>query len=511
MDLMNAMIVPAAKEAPRSSAPRRKDQDEPEPMVSFPTMLEQSARLEKAPRAKGDAPGTESSTQKPAESASRNVPGESMTDTGTETGVPADKPATLAPAAAQVAPEGPVLAAEPLPVGSQGTAATTEINAAPETPSGEADISIPTPENSTQVSVEAPPADAGDAAETTGKTSATGGEPMAVAGNSSAKEGESAAAGPEVPPALKAVQEESVQDLEIPEESEVMETDAPAKTVEKAETAARTAPIPESESDSDTDENMEIETEESVVKMSAAEGGEMTGENPEDAEDPQTDGEAKADSAVMESNRQASLIHAQRSYQQPQASQPQQEPKVTLADLDLDSGSLDSFLSRDGQSAALSSLTSQRNTPQIKSAIHSQVSRSVVEHLRTEMAGEKITLRLNPEELGQVEINFHALDDKLTISMSAEGRHAEKALQEGSRELADHISEKTGRFNLVEVRVETRQQQQGRQENRPQDDGRERNRQQQDTQQQGHQGRQGHHSSAHTTGAGEWAAFHLGG
>lgn len=217
---------------------------------------------------------------------------------------------------------------------------------------------------------------------------------------------------------------------------------------------------------------------------------------------------------------------ARQSYQQTQIPVDKIDGEITLADLDLSSGDgFQSLNSRDSMFSTLMSLGRQ-DTHAIAADIRTQVAQNVLNHLQEDLSGEKLTLKLNPGNLGQVEVQFQAVDDKLNIVMSADGERAEKALQEGTRELADSIGEKSSRFNVVDVRVDgrstepgrqdTRQQDTRQQDTRQQDSGqqdsrRERDSEQQQQQQNQQQGLHQQHNHPHQTGAGEWAAFHLGG
>ena len=67
-----------------------------------------------------------------------------------------------------------------------------------------------------------------------------------------------------------------------------------------------------------------------------------------------------------------------------------------------------------------------------------------------------MTLLLNPEHLGQVEIQFTGRDDQLSVVIQASGKEAEQALRDGVKELADGIVERTGRWQQVDIRIENK-------------------------------------------------------
>ncbi|MCP4293659.1 MAG: flagellar hook-length control protein FliK [bacterium] len=203
----------------------------------------------------------------------------------------------------------------------------------------------------------------------------------------------------------------------------------------------------------------------------------------------------------------SSLANAEKSYQQQShASVQDSVNKVTPSMMNKDSGSLDSG---NPESESLNKLLStDRGLQSVHRNIRSQVLNRVVEHLKTEMSEEKLVIRLNPGKLGPVEIQFQSLDDNLSIVMNTNHQEAENALKEGARELADSISEKSSRWQVVDVRVETRSQDQSRQENRDPEKKDKQNKEQDAHQQQEHRQNK---QQDHNLGAGEWAAFHLGG
>ncbi len=200
--------------------------------------------------------------------------------------------------------------------------------------------------------------------------------------------------------------------------------------------------------------------------------------------------------------------NAQKNYQQPAATTDQGAiAKPTLADLNLDSGSMESKEQNEQSIARILSSMNDTTSP-VKRSIRGQILSGVVEHLQEEISKEKLTIRLNPEKLGQVEILFKTQGDQLNITINSSGREAEQAIKEGTKELAENIADRSQRWNLVDIRVENRSQdQQSKQESR-QDERREKQNKGEHQQQEGHRSHRDHNQE---TEASEWAAFHLGG
>ncbi len=89
---------------------------------------------------------------------------------------------------------------------------------------------------------------------------------------------------------------------------------------------------------------------------------------------------------------------------------------------------------------------------------------------------QTLTLQLEPEHLGKVEVRLVARGNQLSIRLLAENREAETALRHNLKELTDGIQERTGKYQQVEVRVELKSQDESGQKNTdqktPQDDSR---------------------------------------
>ncbi len=71
---------------------------------------------------------------------------------------------------------------------------------------------------------------------------------------------------------------------------------------------------------------------------------------------------------------------------------------------------------------------------------------------------QTLTLKLDPEHLGRVEVRLQAKGDQLSVRLLADNREAETALRQNIKELTDAIQEKTGKYQQVDVRVELKSQ-----------------------------------------------------
>ncbi len=89
-------------------------------------------------------------------------------------------------------------------------------------------------------------------------------------------------------------------------------------------------------------------------------------------------------------------------------------------------------------------------------SIRAQVAEQLVRIGVDPRAEQKLAIRLQPENLGQVDAEFRASDDRLTVVLRTETVEAAQALRTGARELGEAIADRSGRFQHVEVRVEVR-------------------------------------------------------
>jgi len=98
--------------------------------------------------------------------------------------------------------------------------------------------------------------------------------------------------------------------------------------------------------------------------------------------------------------------------------------------------------------------------------IRGQVIRELSSQMDGRIGQEKITLTLNPEKLGQVEIQFLAKDNELNVVITASNSEAEQVLREGVKELSEGIADKSGRWNQVDIKVDQRGQDQDKNDNK---------------------------------------------
>jgi len=70
---------------------------------------------------------------------------------------------------------------------------------------------------------------------------------------------------------------------------------------------------------------------------------------------------------------------------------------------------------------------------------------------------QTLTVNLEPEHLGRVEIRLLAKGDHLSVRLMAANPEAESALRENIKDLAEAIQVRTGRYQQMEVRVELRE------------------------------------------------------
>ena len=98
--------------------------------------------------------------------------------------------------------------------------------------------------------------------------------------------------------------------------------------------------------------------------------------------------------------------------------------------------------------------------------IRSQVLHQLSSTMDGRIGSEKVTLQLNPEKLGLVEIQFLAKGDELNIVITASSNESEQALREGIKELADGLVDKSGRWQHVDIKVDQRGQDQDKNDSR---------------------------------------------
>ena len=70
---------------------------------------------------------------------------------------------------------------------------------------------------------------------------------------------------------------------------------------------------------------------------------------------------------------------------------------------------------------------------------------------------QTLTVNLEPEHLGRVEVRLLAKGDHLSVRLMASNPEAESALRENIKDLTEAIQVRTGRYQQMEVRVELRE------------------------------------------------------
>lgn len=153
-----------------------------------------------------------------------------------------------------------------------------------------------------------------------------------------------------------------------------------------------------------------------------------------------------------------------------------QTPAETVAALTAESAA-------EGKSVNSEKVSTGADTPAATTRrIHGQVVTHLNRHLGQVVGHEKVTIKLNPESLGQIELNFEGREDRLSVVITATTSEANAALHENLKDLTERIVDRSSRFSHVEVRVELRdgaatrpdgkpdQKQEGRQDQRRQQD-----------------------------------------
>jgi flagellar hook-length control protein FliK len=154
-------------------------------------------------------------------------------------------------------------------------------------------------------------------------------------------------------------------------------------------------------------------------------------------------------------------------------------------------------VTRSGESQFSTPAAQPATDPVLARNIRQQVVRQFSSQLANVAGQEKITIKLNPESLGQIELNFEARDDNLKVVITANTHEAEGAMRESLKELTDRIVERSSRFSHVDVRVEVREgndtrhdSKQDQKQDGKQDQKRDQGRQENNQGGQGHQGQQ---------------------
>jgi hypothetical protein len=90
----------------------------------------------------------------------------------------------------------------------------------------------------------------------------------------------------------------------------------------------------------------------------------------------------------------------------------------------------------------------------IPAEIGSRLAAEIAAHYSDRNGIQTLTLKLESEHLGQVDVRLDAKGDHLTVRLLAATRESEAALRENIKELGEAIQKRTSRFQQVEVRVD---------------------------------------------------------
>jgi len=120
--------------------------------------------------------------------------------------------------------------------------------------------------------------------------------------------------------------------------------------------------------------------------------------------------------------------------------------------------------------------------PQRPRQVRAQVISQVGFRVPNVTGQERLTVNLNPESLGQVEVTFEPKGDRLLVSIVASNAAAAVALQDDVQDLTDRIAERSGRFNQVEIKIEVKDGADARSDNKENDKNEERQGQKRDHQ-----------------------------
>lgn len=96
-----------------------------------------------------------------------------------------------------------------------------------------------------------------------------------------------------------------------------------------------------------------------------------------------------------------------------------------------------------------------------------EMSTNMVAHLAADIANaytekngvQTLTMNLEPDHLGRVEVRLQARGDQLSVRLVAASPEAESAMRENLKDLTEAIQTRTGRYQQVEVRVELKESQ----------------------------------------------------
>jgi len=90
----------------------------------------------------------------------------------------------------------------------------------------------------------------------------------------------------------------------------------------------------------------------------------------------------------------------------------------------------------------------------IPAEIGSRLAAEIAAHYSDRNGIQTLTLKLESDHLGQIDVRLDAKGDHLTVRLLAATRESEAALRENIKELGEAIQKRTSRFQQVEVRVD---------------------------------------------------------
>jgi flagellar hook-length control protein FliK len=86
--------------------------------------------------------------------------------------------------------------------------------------------------------------------------------------------------------------------------------------------------------------------------------------------------------------------------------------------------------------------------------LKTRLAADIAAHFTNRGGRQTLTIKLDPEHLGKLDIQLQAKEGHLSVRLLAANPESETALKENLRELAESIQKQSGRFQQVEVRVE---------------------------------------------------------
>lgn len=90
----------------------------------------------------------------------------------------------------------------------------------------------------------------------------------------------------------------------------------------------------------------------------------------------------------------------------------------------------------------------------ISTGFGSRLASEIAAHYSSRDGIQTLTMKLEPGNLGQVDVRLQAKADHLSVQLRAANPESEAALRENIKELTEAIQKRTGRFQHIEVRVD---------------------------------------------------------